>query len=72
MSLEDAPVPTLRQFVGRLEVLRSEWAIAATRARRKEVDAGFRTLSAEIRERFGEEGQRAINELLTKHKQRHL
>ena len=71
MSLEDTAPPTLRQLVGRLETLESEWAIATTRARRKEIDDTFRSLSAEIGKRFGEEGQRAVNQLLAKHKERH-
>lgn len=71
MSLEDTPALTLGQLVGRLETLESEWAITAARTRRKEIDEEFKALSAEIKGRFGNEGQRAIDKVLAKHKERH-
>ncbi|MDG6901069.1 MAG: hypothetical protein JRM80_03830 [Nitrososphaerota archaeon] len=72
MSLDDMPEQSLRQLVGRLETLQSEWAIATTRARRKEVDDQFRALASQVRERFGDAGQRAVNALLARHQERHL
>jgi len=70
MSLEDAPDQTLRQLMGRLQTLESEWTITTTRARRREIDEEFKALSAKVRDEFGIEGERAINELLAKHKER--
>lgn len=72
MSLDDMPEQSLRQLVGRLETLQSEWAIATTRARRREIDTQFKSLSTEVRERFGDAGQRAVNALLARHQERHL
>lgn len=70
MSLSDAPPATLSQLRGRLETLQSEWTIAPSRARREEIDAEFKALAAEIRQKFGHEGQKAVEELLARHKQR--
>jgi hypothetical protein len=72
MSLEDAPAASLQQLAGRLETLESEWAIAPTRERRKQIDDAFKALSAQIKERFGAEGQRVVDQLLAKHKKRHF
>lgn len=71
MSLEDAPDATLEQMVGRLETLRSEWAISPTKAGRKEIDASFKVLSEEIKMRFGDQGERAVTALLARHQGRH-
>jgi hypothetical protein len=71
MSLEDVPDATLDQKVGRLETLRSEWAISMTREAGREIDANFRVLSEEIEQMFGDEGERAVAALLAKHQGRH-
>lgn len=71
MSLEDAPDATLEQMMGRLETLRSEWAIATTRDARREIDAGFRVLSEEVKMRFGDQGEKAVSALLARHQGRH-
>jgi hypothetical protein len=71
MSLEDVPDATIEQMLGKLETLRSEWAIATTRERRREIDASFKVLSEEMRMRFGDQGEKAVDDLLSRHQQRH-
>ena len=69
MSLDDAPAPTLRIMKGRLESIETEWTIATLPAKRKEINEEFKALAEEIKRIFGEEGRRAVNEVVAKHKQ---
>ena len=66
--MDDAPAPTLRVMKGRLESIETEWAIATQPARRKEINEEFKALADEIKRIFGEEGKRAVNEVVEKHK----
>ena len=68
MSLEDAPPPTLQVMKGRLEAIETAWNIATSSARRKVIDQEFKALSEEIKARFGEQGVKAVNDVLAKHK----
>lgn len=71
MSLDEMPAASLKQLAGRLETLGSEWAIAPTKERRSEINEAFKALSAEIKQRFGDEGQKVVDQFLAKHKDRH-
>ncbi len=68
MSLDDAPAPTLRLMKGRLESIETAWTIASSPHQRREINEEFKALSEEIKRRFGEDGARAVNEVLAKHK----
>lgn len=68
MSLEDRPEASLEQLAGRLETLESEWAIAATKERRREIDSEFKVLADQIREKFGASGERVLESFLARHK----
>ena len=68
MSLDDEPAPTLRIMKGRLEAIETEWTIAASPEKRREINEEFKTLAEEIKRKFGEEGTRAVNEVVVKHK----
>lgn len=68
MSLDDAPAPTLRIMKGRLENIETAWTIAARPDERKEINEEFKALSEDIKRRFGEEGVRAVNDVLARHK----
>ena len=69
MSLDDAPPPTLKLMKGRLESIETAWTIATQPAKRKEINEEFKSLAEEIKKRFGEEGTRAVDEVLKKHKE---
>ena len=69
MSLDDAPPPTLKLMKGRLEAVETAWTIATQPAKRKEINEEFKSLAEEIKRKFGEEGVRAVNEVVAKHKQ---
>jgi len=68
MSLDDAPPPTLKLMKGKLESIETAWTIATQPAQRKEINEEFKVLAEEIKKRFGEEGARAVNEVVAKHK----
>ncbi len=68
MSLDDAPAPTLKIMKGRLENIETAWTIAAHPDERREINEEFKALSGDIKRRFGEDGARAVNEVLAKHK----
>jgi hypothetical protein len=67
MSLDDAPAPTLARMKGRLESIETAWNIASSSAKRKEINEEFKALADEIKRRYGEEGARAVNEIVAKH-----
>lgn len=68
MSLESKPELSLEQYAGRLETLESEWAIAATKERRKEIDDEFEALAGQIKEKFGAKGERVLDYFLARHR----
>jgi hypothetical protein len=68
MSLDDAPAPTLKIMKGRLENIETAWTIAARPDERKEINEEFKALAEEIKRKFGEEGTRAVNDVLARHK----
>lgn len=68
MSLDDAPTPTLRLMKGRLEAIETAWTIATQPAHRREINEEFKSLAEEIKRRFGDEGVKAVNEVVAKHK----
>jgi GTPase SAR1 family protein len=68
MSLDDAPPPTLKLLKGRLESIETAWTIETHAAKRKEINEEFKALSEEIKKKYGEEGVKAVNEVLAKHK----
>jgi hypothetical protein len=68
MSLEDRPSPTLGLMKGKLEAIETAWNIAANSARRKEIDQEFKSLAEEIKGRYGDQGAKAVNEVLARHK----
>jgi hypothetical protein len=67
MSLDDAPAPTLALMKGRLESIETAWNIASNSARRREINEEFKALAEEIKTRYGEDGARAVNEVVAKH-----
>jgi hypothetical protein len=69
MSLDDAPAPTLKIMKGRLESIETEWTIAAQPAKRKEINDEFKALAEEIKRTFGEEGAKAVNQVVARHRQ---
>ena len=69
MSLDDTPPPTLKLMKGRLESIETAWTIATQPAKRKEINEEFKSLAEEIKRKFGEEGARAVNDVLAKHKE---
>ena len=68
MSLEDAPEASLEQLAGELDTLQSEWAIAMTPGRRKEIDDEFKALSDKIMKKYGAEGLRVVDRALAKNR----
>lgn len=68
MSLEDAPAPTLRLMKGRLEAIETAWTLASNSSKRKAIDQEFKNLAEEIKKRLGEDGVKAVNDVLAKHK----
>jgi len=68
MSLDDAPAPTLKLMKGRLESIETAWTIASRPEQRREINEEFKALAEEIKRRFGEDGARAVNQVLAKHK----
>ena len=68
MSLDDAPPPTLKVMKGRLEAVETAWSIATNPAKRKEINEEFKALAEEIKRSFGEEGKKAVDEVVAKHK----
>jgi len=68
MSLDDAPAPTLEIMKGRLETLETEWTIATRPSKRKQINEEFKSLASEIKRIFGEDGARAVDEVVAKHK----
>ena len=69
MSLDDAPTPTLKVMKGRLESIETAWTIATQPSKRKEINEEFKNLAEEIKRRFGEEGARAVDDVVKKHKE---
>ena len=69
MSLDDAPAPTLRLMKGKLEAIETSWTLATHPSQRRVINEEFKSVADEIKRRFGEEGARAVNELLAKHKE---
>ncbi|MEM0075180.1 MAG: hypothetical protein QXR69_03615 [Conexivisphaerales archaeon] len=67
MSLEEAPEPSLDEMKGRLEVIESEWILAADQERRRKLNAEFKALADEIKQRFGEEGKKVVDSVVAKH-----
>ncbi len=72
MSLDDPPPASLRVMKGRLETIETEWTLATDAKRRKELNEEFRTLAEEIRKNFGEEGKKAVDQVLAKHRNLHF
>jgi hypothetical protein len=72
MSLDDAPPPTLEVMKGRLETLETEWTIATRPSKRRQINEEFKGLASEIKRIFGEDGARAVDEVVAKHKQLHF
>jgi chaperonin cofactor prefoldin len=68
MSLEGKSDVSLEQLGGKLETLESEWAIAATKERRKEIDNEFEALAEQIKENFGAKGERMVDYFLARHR----
>jgi hypothetical protein len=68
MSLDDAPAPTLKIMKGRLENIETAWTMAAHPAERRVINEEFKALADEIKRRFGDDGTRAVNEVVAKHK----
>jgi hypothetical protein len=68
MSLEGKPEVSLEQFAGKLETLESEWAIAVTKERRKEIDDEFEALAEQIKGKFGAKGERVLDYFMARHR----
>jgi chaperonin cofactor prefoldin len=68
MSLEGKTDVSLEQLAGRLETLESDWAIAATKERRKEIDNEFEALAEQIKEKYGAKGERVLDYFLARHR----
>jgi hypothetical protein len=68
MSLDDAPAPTLRIMKGRLESIETAWSIAPHPDARREINEEFKALAEEIKRKFGEDGTRAVNDVVARHK----
>lgn len=66
MSLDDTPEPTLRELKGRLETIQTEWALATTPAARAGINEEFKRLAESIRQKFGAEGKRVVDEVVAK------
>lgn len=70
MSL-DAPPASLRVMKGRLETIETEWTLAMEPKRRKELNEEFKTMAEEIKRTFGEEGKKAVDQVIAKHRSLH-
>jgi chaperonin cofactor prefoldin len=68
MTLESKPEASLEQLAGRLETLETEWAISATKERRKAIDDEFEALAGQIKEKFGAKGDRVVDYFLARHR----
>jgi citrate lyase gamma subunit len=68
MSLDDGPTLTLKMMKGRLESIEIAWSIASNAAKKREINEDFMALAEEIKRQFGEEGAKAVNEVVAKHK----
>jgi hypothetical protein len=68
MSLDDAPAPTLKIMKGRLESIETSWSIATHPDKRRLINEEFKALAEEIKRKFGEDGARAVNDVVAKHK----
>lgn len=68
MSLDDAPAPTLKIMKGRLENIETAWTMAAHPAERRVINEEFNALADEIKRKSGDDGTRAVNEAVAKHK----
>ena len=66
--MDDAPAPTLKTMKGRLENIETAWTMAAHPDKRYEINEEFKALADDIKRRFGEEGARAVNDVLARHK----
>jgi len=69
MSLDQAPEPTLQELRGRLETLQGAWMLAATPVRRKELNEKFKALAEEIKQKYGAEGKKVVDQVVAKHMQ---
>lgn len=68
MSLDEAPAPTLSMMKGKLEAIEEAWNLAAQPAKRRAINEEFKSLADEIKRKYGDEGARAVNEVVAKHK----
>ena len=69
MSLDQAPEPTLDEMKGRLETLEGAWMLASSPGRRNDLNEKFKVLADEIRQKFGEEGKKVVDQVVAKHLQ---
>lgn len=68
MSLDEPPAPTLRLMKGKLESIEDAWSIATNQATRKAINEEFKALAEQIKTKYGDDGVRAVNEVIARHK----
>jgi len=69
MSLDQAPEPTLKELKGRLETLEGAWMLAPTLDSRNSLNEKFKALADEIKEKYGPEGKKVVDQVLAKHRE---
>ena len=69
MSLDQSPEPTLSEMKGRLENLEGAWNLAASPDTRRELNEKFKALADEIRQKFGQDGKKAVDQVVARHMQ---
>ena len=70
MSLDEPPA-SLRVMKGRLETIETEWTLATDPKRRKELNDEFKAMADGIKKTFGEEGRKAVEQVVAKHRGLH-
>jgi len=67
MSLDSVPEPNLRELKGRLETIQTEWTLARTPTERAEINEDFKRLAEEIKKKFGAEGKKVVDAVVSRH-----